>query len=112
MFVKAGAMMSGSGTEASSLVAGTRTAALAAALAGAWRKARGRNAGAGCGAAGACTRARPACLLCLLCYCRAAAVQQLPALGIPPGTGAWLGASIDFNAYPRRGRPRAARDGR
>jgi len=91
--------------EEDSLAAGTGMAAPAAALAGPWNGRRGRSTRAGCGAAGARAWARRACLLCLLCGRRAAAAPQLPALGIPPGTGAWLGASIDFNAYPRRARP-------
>ena len=31
----------------------------------------------------------------------AASAAALPAMGIPPGTGAWLGVSMDFSLYPR-----------
>jgi len=78
--------------EEDSLAAGTGMAAPAAALAGPWKGECGRSTRAGCGAAGARAWARRACLLCLLCGRRAAAAPQLPALGIPPGTGAWPGA--------------------
>ena len=45
-------------------------------------------------------------LLALVCAAAllargAAAAAALPAMGIPPGTGAWLGVSIDFGVYPR-----------
>ena len=41
------------------------------------------------------------CAAALLARGAAAAAPALPAMGIPPGTGAWLGVSIDFGVYPR-----------
>lgn len=41
------------------------------------------------------------CAAALLARGAAAAAAALPAMGIPPGTGAWLGVSIDFGVYPR-----------